>query len=275
MGGLRSGQIVKHLILITFTVMALFPIYIMLTASLKTNADFLHSPLSLLGSNPSFDAFRSVLNDQFLIWIRNSILLTGVAVPVAVAIAAIAAWGLAYWEYRGRDLLLAAIVSLMVVPPAVLLVPLFNLGSFAGLVSTYQWVIFIYVGFMLPLSIFILTGFFRVIPRSLLEAAEIDGASSIRCFLSIVLPLARAPLVTIVVLNFLFAWNELLFALVFLQDPGEKTLMIGLTGLQGRYSMNVPVIMAGLTLAMLPTVLLYLVGQRYFQRGLVAGATKG
>lgn len=258
-----------------FTLLAIFPIYVMLTASFKTREEFVSSPLSPLGRSVNFDAYRVVFNDQFVVWVRNSVILTGVAVPVTVAFAALAAWGLSRWDFRGRDLLLAGIVSLMVIPPAVLLVPLFTLGSFVRQISTYQWIILIYVGFMLPLSIFILVIFFRTIPRSLLEAAEIDGASSVRCFRSIVLPLASPPLVTIVVLNVLWVWNELLIALVFLQDSEKKTLMIGLSGLQGRFTVNVPVIMAGLTLAMIPVAVLYLFGQRYFQRGLVAGAIKG
>ena len=275
MSSLKPGQIVKHSILAIFSILAVFPIYVMLTASFMTREDFLRSPFGLVGISLNLDAYRKVLNDQFVSGLLSSVLLTSVAVPITVVLAALAAWGLAHWEFRGRDLLLAGIVSLMIVPPAVLLVPLFTMGSFAGLISTYQGVAFIYVGFMLPLSIFILVGFFRDIPKSLLEAAEIDGASPLQCFTKIVVPLAKAPLVTIVVLNVLYVWNELLIALVFLQDAEKKTLMIVLTGLQGRFTVDVPVIMAGLTLSMLPTALLYLFGQRYFQRGLVAGATKG
>jgi ABC-type glycerol-3-phosphate transport system permease component len=128
---------------------------------------------------------------------------------------------------------------------------------------------------MLPFSIFLLTSFFRTIPRSLIEAATIDGASSWDVFRRIVLPLSGAPLVTLAVVNVLWAWNELLIALVFLQDDSKKTLMVGITAFQSRYSLDVPVIMSGLTLATLPIVALYLFGQRYFQRGLVTGAVKG
>ena len=120
-----------------------------------------------------------------------------------------------------------------------------------------------------------LTNFFRTIPASMIEAAVIDGASSWRVFRRIVLPLSAAPLVTLGVVNLLWVWNELLIALVFLQDDSKKTLMVGITGFQSRYSLNVPAIMAGLTLATLPIVTVYIFGQRYFVRGLVAGALKG
>ena len=135
--------------------------------------------------------------------------------------------------------------------------------------------ILIYVGLMLPFSVYMLTNFFRTIPASMIEAALIDGASSWRVFRRIVLPLSAAPLVTLAVVNLLWVWNELLIALVFLQDDSKKTLMIGITGFQSRYSLDVPVIMAGLTLATLPIVTVYIFGQRYFVRGLVSGALKG
>ena len=109
----------------------------------------------------------------------------------------------------------------------------------------------------------------------MIEAAIIDGASSWRVFRRIVLPLSARPLVTLAVVNLLWVWNELLIALVFLQDDSKKTLMVGITGFQSRYSLDVPAIMAGLTLATLPIVAVYIFGQRFFVRGLVSGAVKG
>ena len=153
----------------------------------------------------------------------------------------------------------------MVVPPVVLLVPLFVFGVHIGWISTFRLVILIYVGLMLPFSVYLLANFFRTIPRSLIEAATIDGASSWDVFRQIVLPLSAAPIVTLAVVNLLWVWNELLIALVFLQDDSKKTLMVGITGFQSRYSLNVPVIMSGLMLATLPIVALYLFGQRYFR----------
>ena len=202
-------------------------------------------------------------------------ILTSSAVALTLAVATLAGWGFARWNFRGRDTLLGLLVSLMVVPPVVLLVPLFVFGVRIGWISTFRLVILIYVGLMLPFSIYLLASFFRTIPRSLVEAATIDGASSWDVFRRIVLPLSGAPLVTLAVVNLLWVWNELLIALVFLQDDSKKTLMVGITGFQSRYSLDVPVIMAGLTLATLPIVVLYLFGQRYFQRGLVSGAVKG
>lgn len=268
------GRLTKHAILVLASVVALFPIYVMLTAAFKTQHDFLEKPFAP-PLHPTLHGFDAALSDQFPRWLLNSALLTLGSVAATLAVAALAAWGFARWNFPGRDLVFSLLVSLMVVPPVVLLVPLFVFGANLGWISTFRLVILIYVGLMLPFSIFMLTSFFRTIPRSLIEAARIDGASSWDVFARIVLPLSGAPLVTLAVVNVLWVWNELLIALVFLQDDSKKTLMVGITSFQSRYSLDVPAIMSGLTLATLPIVALYLFGQRFFVRGLVSGAVKG
>ena len=269
-----TGKLTKHAVLVVATALALFPLYVMVTASFKTQGGFLNHPWAL-PLHPSLDGFHTALNAQFPRWFLNSAILTTGSVAATLALAALAGWGFARWDFRGRDTLLGIVVSLMVVPPVVLLVPLFVFGVRLGWISTFRLVILIYVGLLLPFSIYMLANFFRTIPRQLIEAAVVDGASSWDVFRRIVLPLSRAPLATLAVVNLLWVWNELLIALVFLQDDSKKTLMVGITSFQSRYSLDVPAIMSGLTLATLPIVTLYLFGQRFFQRGLVSGAVKG
>jgi ABC-type glycerol-3-phosphate transport system permease component len=267
------GRLTKHGVLLLASLVALFPIYVMLSAAFKTQSGFLDHPFSP-PFHPSLQGFDAALNDQFPRWFANSAMLTGASVAATLAIASLAAWGFSRWRFRGRDALLSLLVSLMVVPPVVLLVPLFVFGAKLGWISTLRLVILIYVGLMLPFSVYMLTAFFRTIPRSLIEAATIDGASSWAVFRRIVVPLSAAPLVTLAVVNLLWVWNELLIALVFLQDDTKKTLMVGITGFQSRYNLDVPAIMSGLTLATLPVVTLYVFSQRFFVRGLVSGAVK-
>ena len=268
------GTVSKHGLLVLATLMALFPVYVMISAAFKTQSSFLAHPWAPV-SNPTLAGFRTALGDQFPRWLGNTVLLSVSSVALTLLVAALAGWGFARWSFRGRDTVLGVLVALMVVPPVVLLVPLFVFGVRIGQISTFRLVILIYVGLMLPFSVYMLTNFFRTIPASLIEAAVIDGASSWRVFRRIVLPLSAAPLVTLAVVNLLWVWNELLIALVFLQDDSKKTLMVGITGFQSRYSLDVPAIMAGLTLATLPIVTVYIFGQRYFVRGLVSGAVKG
>lgn len=270
----RLGKWTKHGVLVLASFIALFPVYVMVTASFKTQGGFLNDPF-LPTLHPSLGGFRAALSDQFPRWLLNSTLVTSASVAATLTIAALAAWGFSRWSFRGREALLSVLVSLMVVPPVVLLVPLFVFGAKIGWISTFRLVILIYVGLMLPFSVFMLTAFFRTIPPSMIEAATVDGASSFTVFRRIVLPLSGAPLATLAIINLLWVWNELLIALVFLQDDSKKTLMVGITGFQSRYNLDVPAIMAGLTLATLPIVGLYLFGQRFFIRGLVSGAAKG
>jgi ABC-type glycerol-3-phosphate transport system permease component len=129
---------------------------------------------------------------------------------------------------------------------------------------------------MLPFSIFLLANFFRGIPRSLAEAASIDGASRTRVLLSVVLPLSKPALITLALVQGLWVWNELLIAVIFLQGSADhSTLMVGLTTLQNRYQQNVPLTLAGMMLATIPVVVAYAFGQRSLVRGLTAGAVKG
>lgn len=270
----RLGVASRHVVLITLCVVALGPGYLMVTGSLKSQSDFLDHPWALPG-NPSLGAYRTTFNDQFTQWLLNSVLVTFSAVLMTMVIAALAAWGLVNWPFRGRDTVLGITVSLMVVPPVVLLMPLFQVGAELGWISTYRIVILVYVGLMLPFSIYLLANFFRTIPASLLEAAALDGASPFQIFRRIVLPLSGAPVATLVVVNLLWAWNELLLALVFLQTDEKKTLMVGITGFQSRYSLDIPTVMAGMVVATLPLAAAYMFGQRYFIRGLTAGGLKG
>ncbi len=270
----RLGAASRHVVLVVLCVIALGPGYLMVTGSLKSQAEFLDHPWALPG-NPGLAAYRTTLNDQFTQWLFNSVLVTFFAVLLTMVIAALAAWGLVNWPFRGRDTVLGITVSLMVVPPVVLLMPLFQVGARLGWISTYRIVILVYVGLMLPFSIYLLANFFRTIPASLLEAASLDGASPFQVFRRIVLPLSGAPVATLVVVNLLWAWNELLLALVFLQTDEKKTLMVGITGFQSRYSLDIPTVMAGMVVATLPLVAAYMFGQRYFIRGLTAGGLKG
>jgi ABC-type glycerol-3-phosphate transport system permease component len=165
-------------------------------------------------------------------------------------------------------------IVLMVIPPAVLILPLFVLMVNIGLINTLSSVIIIYSGLLIPFSVYLLVSFFRSLPPELFDAASIDGCSNFDTFWRITLPLSTPALVTLVVVNALFVWNELFIALVFLQDETVKTLMPGLTLFKGHFTVNEPLIMAGTLIATIPMILLYLFGQRLFVEGLTAGAVK-
>ena len=153
-----------------------------------------------------------------------------------------------------------------------LLVVLFAVN--VGLVNSLTGVIIIYSGLLIPFSVYLLVSFFRSLPTELFDAAAIDGCTNFDTLWRITLPLSTPAIVTLVVVNALFVWNELLIALVFLQSEELKTLMPGLTLFKGHFTLNEPLIMAGTLIATLPMILLYLFGQRLFVEGLTAGAVK-
>ena len=190
------------------------------------------------------------------------------------AFSAFAAFGLSRWKIPGGDSLLAGMIALMVLPPVVLVVPLFLFFVNLGLVNSRLAVVIIYVGLLIPFSIYLLVNFFATIPRSLEEAARMDGAGQLRTLWSVIMPLSAPAVVTVVVVNAVWVWNELLIALVFLQDDNARTLTAGLTFFQGRFIQNEPLVMTGALIATVPMLLLYIVGQRFFIRGLTAGFGK-
>ena len=177
-------------------------------------------------------------------------------------------------RFAGKDTLFATSTSLMAVPPVVMIVPLFVLYTQLDLISTFHGAILIYAGLITPFSVYLLTTFFRTLPRELFESARIDGARDFGILWRIVVPLSLPALLTLVVVNSLFVWNDLLIAIIFLQDDSSRTLMAGLSVFQGRYNNQIPLTMAGMVIASAPMVILYIAFQRYFVRGLMAGTLK-
>ncbi|HZP82194.1 MAG TPA: carbohydrate ABC transporter permease [Chthonomonadaceae bacterium] len=264
----------RQFLLIGATLLALFPGFFMTVTAFKDSRSYLDNKLGLPWPL-TFSNFAEALHGgKFFGWFANSVIFTVGSVLLSTAIAVLAAFALARMRFAGRDALFSVNVALMVVPPVVMLIPLFQLFSDLELINTYPGVILLYAGLTLPFSVYLLTNFFRSIPTELIEAAVTDGASDLRVLLQIVLPLSPPALVTLVITNALWVWNELLIALVFLPSDDMKTLMVGLTVFRSRYNLDVPVTMAGMLLASLPMLLLYLFGQRYFLRGLTAGAVK-
>jgi raffinose/stachyose/melibiose transport system permease protein len=273
--GLKTGRIARQAMLFAMAVLTLYPVWFMLSTAFKTQGQYLDSPYGLPWPLSLSNFGDAVHGGTFLLWLKNSAILTLGAVIVSTAAAALAAFALARMQWLGRNVFFAVSTALMVVPPVVMLMPLFILFTNLNLVSTYQGVVLIYAGLTLPFSTYMLTNFFRAIPNELLESAVTDGARHGSILIRIVLPLSAPALVTLVVVNGLWVWNELLIALVFLPSDELKTLMVGVTVFQNKYNLNVPVTMAGMLLASVPMFLVYLFGQRFFIRGLTAGAVKG
>jgi len=260
--------------MLAVAVLTIYPLYFIVITAFKTRHEYLTNQF-LPPRDPTLENFRQAFRDgQLLTWVGNSLLITIASVIVAAIVSSLAAYPLARSRFPGRLPFIGLNIVLMVVPPVVLVVPLFIFFVNLGLVNSRLAVVIIYVGLLIPFSIYLLVNFFATIPRSLEEAARMDGAGQLRTLWSVIMPLSAPAVVTVVVVNAVWVWNELLIALVFLQDDNARTLTAGLTFFQGRFIQNEPLVMTGALIATVPMLLLYIVGQRFFIRGLTAGFGK-
>ena len=264
----------KYIIVIITTILALYPLYFVFINSFKNRIGYATDKIGF-PTKVVFENFLKIFeNSKIILWFSNTIFITVVSVTISLLIGSLAAFALSKMKFKGQSFILNSIISLMIVPIIVMIIPLFVLFGRLHLVNNFISVIVIYTGIMLPFNIYFLYSFFVTIPQALLDAAKIDGASNFQVYLRIMLPLARPALFALLLVNVLSVWNEFLISLIFLTKENLRTLMVGLTLLQGRFSLDVPLIMAGLIVGILPVLVLYLFSQRYLVRGLVAGAIK-
>jgi ABC-type glycerol-3-phosphate transport system permease component len=270
----RPDNALKHGILLLATFLALVPSIFMILTSLKSQDEYTFNKVGLPQALV-LDHFKSILFDSPLFdWMGNSAILAGGAVLLSTVISCLGAYAIAMMRFRGRSLLFSVSTALMAVPPVVMIVPLFVLYTQLDLISTFRGTIVIYAGLITPFSVYLLTTFFRTLPKEIFESARIDGAGEFFILWKIVLPLSLPALLTLVVVNALYVWNDLIIAIIFLQDDAKRTLMAGISVFQGRYEAQIPLTMAGMVIASAPMVILYILFQKYFIRGLMAGAIK-
>jgi raffinose/stachyose/melibiose transport system permease protein len=271
---MKPDHVLKHGILILATLIALVPSLFMMATSLKSESEYTVNKVGFPHA-VVFDHFENVLfQSPFFGWMGNSAILAAGAVILSTVVSCLGAYAIARMEFKGRGLLFSVGTALMAVPPVVMIVPLFVLYSQLGLISTFSGAIIIYAGLITPFSVYLLTTFFRTLPQELFEAARMDGAGDLRILWKIVLPLSLPALLTLVVVNALYVWNDLLIAIIFLQDDSKRTLMAGISVFQGRYDNQIPLTMAGMVIASAPMVILYVAFQKYFLQGLMTGAIK-
>jgi ABC-type glycerol-3-phosphate transport system permease component len=261
-------------VLALLSVLALYPLVFVAQTAFKTEAGYAADPVGL-PNPPTLEFLQRALDTGRVIdYSVNSLLVVGCAVALIVVVSSLAGFALARLHFPGRTILLIGIIGLMAVPAAVLMIPLFRTVGQLGLVNTYPGLILVYAALNLPFSIYLVASYVSGLPHEILEAAEVDGASLLRQLRSIVVPMSVPAIATIVTLNFLWLWNELLFGLLILQDPDMRTVTVGLASLQGQHTTPVPLLAAGLLLSLGPVLLVFLFSQRNLSRGLTTGAVR-
>jgi alpha-glucoside transport system permease protein len=213
--------------------------------------------------------------DAFGTAFANSFAISLPATIIPMLIAAFAAYAFTFMRFRGRDFLFALIVSLLVVPNQVAFLPLLKLYASLGLQASFASVWLAHAGFAMPLAIYILRTYMSTLPRDVIESASVDGASHFQIFWRLVLPMSTPALASFAIFQFLWVWNDLLVALIFI-GPGDKApLPIAMAGLLGEQGQGWQLVTAGGVLMMIVPVAVFLSLQRFFVRGLTAGAVKG
>lgn len=259
----------------TLVVAIAFPFYWAVVASLSPEATLFERP-SLWPAEPVLVHYRALFDEQdFWLPIRNSLIVAGTTTIFCVVVGAFAAYAIARLRFRGKTAILGFILAVTMFPQIAIVSPLYLLLRALRLIDTYPGLVLPYLTFAMPLTVWLLTGFFRQLPRDLEEAALVDGASRWQAFTRVMLPLATPGLATTGILTFIYCWNEFLFALSFTLGPERQTVPVAIALFRGQYQVPWGEILAAAVVATAPVAILVLAFQRRIVQGLTAGAIKG
>jgi alpha-glucoside transport system permease protein len=266
-----------HLVLILIAVIWVTPSLGVVVTSFRPRTDVASTGWWTVLSSPGLttDNYANVVNSLgFGRALLNSFLITVPATVLPIAIASFAAFAFAFLSFPGRRTLFLIVIALMVMPTQAAFVPILQLFTIIGLNRTYVGIWLAHTAFGLPFAIFLLRGFFLQLPREILESARIDGASSLRVYWKIVLPLSRPALASLAVFQFLWVWNDLLMSLVFISNPTLQPLPVQTASLLSSYGQEFDILSTSSVLLMIVPLIVFIALQRYFVRGIVAGAVK-
>ena len=252
----------------------LYPIFMMVLSGFKTTSEIFMSPFSL-PERLNTENFQVIWNKTDVPrYFLNSVIVTLSSIILLLVTGTMAAYAIARYKFRGTLMVSLFFLSGLMLPIRLAIIPLFIQLKYLGLIDSLLGLIFIYTAMSLPATVFILTGFLRSLPKELEDSARMDGASELRIMIDIMVPLISPALVIAGIYSAVPIWNDFFFPLIFIQSPEWKTLAQGLTSFFGEYSINYGVLYAGLSLASLPMILIFIVQSRRFIAGMTAGALK-
>jgi raffinose/stachyose/melibiose transport system permease protein len=243
-------------------------------SSFKTNAEILSNGISL-PSKISFDGYVQALKiSPILRYFWNSVIVAGFATVLNVLFIAMAGYIFARYDFRGKNILYTLLALSLVIPMTALLHPVYVVANTLKLSNTKGGLVFVYTALNLPMSLLILRGTFMGIPKSIEEAAYVDGAGFARIFFSIMMPMAKSGLASAGVLCFLGCWNEFTFALILTNSQSARTLPLSLSYFTSQFSFNYTAMFAAITIAVIPSIAVFALFQEQVVSSLVAGAVK-
>jgi ABC-type glycerol-3-phosphate transport system permease component len=273
---LTPAQAAIFAVLVILAVLFLLPTVGVLLSSVKPKRDIAMGDLWSAPSSFYLQNFTEVLsNPAVRRYFLNTVLVTVPATILSITLGSLAGYVFAKLPFRGANALFLTLISGMFFPPQVILVPLFRLFNFLGLIDTLWPLIIVHTALGIPICTLLMRNFFATVPNALREAAILEGASEWRVLTSIVLPLSLPALAVLATLQFTWIWNDFLWPLIFTQSDEKRTIMLGIVNLKGEYSVAWGVQGALSIVASLPTLFVFLFFQRYFIKGMTMGAVKG
>ena len=272
----RICWIIAFFFAIFWLLVTFIPFLFMVLNSLKEQFEMLTSGVFTLPKNPSIQNYIAVLFGGFWGYFGRSVIVVAISLALLLFIASCASYPLSRMQFKGRGVCYALIIACMSIPMHVTLIPVFKMATKTGLYDTIWALPGPYVAFALAISVFILTGFMEAsIPKEIEEAAEIDGCGKYRTFFSIILPLSVPGLSTLGIYNGVNFWNEFSFVKTLTQSVSAQTLPIAMNNFKGEHSLDIPLMLSVLTLAVLPMIVLFIILQDKLVKGMTAGAVKG
>lgn len=270
------GRAAVHAILAGYTIIALFPIVLILINSVKTRAAIFDNPLALpTPSTFSLVGFHKVLaNSDFLLYFGNSLFVTVLSLLLIVLFGAMAAWALSEYTFTGNRLLTLYLALGIMIPIRLGTVSILELVVRLDLINTLTALVLVYTAQGLPLAVMILSEFVRQVPRELKDAARCDGVGEFTIFFQVILPLIRPAIATVAVFTMIPAWNDLWFPLILAPSDRTKTVTLGVQQFIGQYVTDWNSVLAALSLAVIPVLVMYVIFSRQLIRGLTSGAVK-
>lgn len=271
----KLGTVLIVILLTIIAVTAIYPIYFTLNSSLKTQAEWSKSKFSL-PLPPHLDNFktaweRAMVPRTFM----NSLIVTFGGVAVCFFVSLLAAYAATKVRFKARNLIFILLLSSMMIPVQTILYPFFKTMNDLHLTNNYLGLILAFATFEIPITIYQYAAYLKRVPNELIEAAKIDGASTMRIIFSIIVPIAKPVIYTAGLINFAWMWNELLLPLMILQSPKMQTLIVSLASLKGQYGTFPTLISAGVVIGIIPVSIIYLFLQNQIIKGMTAGTVKG
>jgi multiple sugar transport system permease protein len=275
---MRGARLSGWVIAVPMTVLALATIYPMLfttNVAMKSQREYILDRFSLSRSLRWDNIATAWTSGGMARYFVNSLIVVVAAVALLLLLGSMAGFALSHMRFRGSRALFLAILAALFIPFQVIMVPLARTMADSGLIDTYPGLVLAYVAQFLPFTIYLMTSYYSGIPRDIVDAARIDGNSLYGVYRRIMVPLGTPALLSIGILDALFCWNDVLIALLMMPSSEHRTLMVGVTSLRGQYSNDIPSFAAGVLIAAVPVLVVYLIFQRQIADAVTAGSTKG